>query len=205
VAQARLCAWRQRLRNQRAWPAGSDFALGHRGHPMKKEGENTMDGGNSLDRAAAGLGPNALFFDEFVVGQSWTTPRRTITEADIVLFAGLTGDYNPVHTDEEFAKGTPFGTRILHGPAVFAIATGLEFRLGIKEGTAIAFLGMTWDLKAPVKIGDTIHVVQRVNAVRPTKSPARGIVTFWVEVRNQNAEICQHGEWKVMFHSMPQG
>ncbi|MEI2806174.1 MULTISPECIES: MaoC/PaaZ C-terminal domain-containing protein [Paracoccaceae] len=135
-----------------------------------------MDGGKSLDRAALGVGPNALYFDEFEVGQNWTTPRRTITEADIVMFAGMTGDYNPVHTDEEFARSTPFGTRILHGPAVFAIATGLEFRLGIKEGTAIAFLGMTWDLKAPVKIGDTIHVFQRVDAVRPTKNPARGIV-----------------------------
>jgi len=152
-------------------------------------------------REALGVGPNALFFDDLVVGQSWTTPRRTITEADVVAFAGLTGDYNPVHTDEEFAKKTPFGTRILHGPAVFAIATGLEFRLGIKEGTAIAFLGMTWNLKAPVKIADTIHVYQRVDLARLTKNPARGIVTFWVEVRNQRGEVCQEGEWKVMFHT----
>lgn len=147
------------------------------------------------------IGPNALFFDQFEVGRTWLTPRRTITEADIVMFAGLTGDFNPVHTDEEFAKRTPFGTRILHGPAVFAIATGLEFRLGIKEGTAIAFLGMTWDLKAPVKIGDTIHVFQRVESLRPTRNPARGIVNFWVEVRNQRDEVCQQGEWKVMFHA----
>lgn len=163
--------------------------------------EFTMDSAKATDRAARGVGPNALFFDEFEVGQSWLSPRRTITEADIVMFAGMTGDYNPVHTDEEFAKRTPFGTRILHGPAVFAIATGLEFRLGLKEGTAIAFLGMTWDLKAPVKIGDTMHVFQRVESVRPTKNPARGIVNFWVEVRNQRDVVCQQGEWKVMFHS----
>ena len=160
-----------------------------------------MDGGKAAARLALGAGPNALFFDEFEVGQTWLTPRRTITEADIVMFSGMTGDFNPVHTDEEFAKRTPFGTRILHGPAVFAIATGLEFRLGLKEGTAIAFLGMTWDLKAPVKIGDTIHVFQKVESVRPTKNPARGIVNFWVEVRNQRDEVCQQGEWKVMFHS----
>jgi acyl dehydratase len=147
------------------------------------------------------VGPNALFFDDFKVGQSWLTPRRTISEADIVMFAGLTGDYNPVHTDEEFAKQTPFGTRILHGPAVFAIATGLEFRLGLKEGTAIAFLGMTWNLKAPVKMGDTIHVYQRVDAVRLTSNPNRGIVTFWVEVRNQAGAVCQDGDWKVMFQT----
>ena len=147
------------------------------------------------------VGPNALFFDDFKVGQNWLTPRRTISEADIVMFAGLTGDYNPVHTDEEFARQTPFGTRILHGPAVFAIATGLEFRLGLKEGTAIAFLGMTWNLKAPVKMGDTIHVYQRVDEVRLTSNPNRGIVTFWVEVRNQLGTVCQDGDWKVMFHS----
>lgn len=152
---------------------------------------------------AASIGPNALYFDDFSVGQHWLTPRRTITETDVVMFAAFTGDYNPVHTDEEFAKTTAFGKRILHGPAVFAIATGLEFRLGLKEGTAIAFLGMTWNLKAPVLIGDTIHVFQRVDAVRITKSPGRGIVTFWVEVRNQRGDVCQEGEWKVMFNAKP--
>ncbi|HKU26423.1 MAG TPA: MaoC/PaaZ C-terminal domain-containing protein [Candidatus Sulfotelmatobacter sp.] len=156
---------------------------------------------NSEDRVKLGVGPNALFFEEFEVGDSWATPRRTICEADIVNFSGMTGDYNPVHTDEEFAKKTPFGSRILHGPAVLAIATGLEFRLGLKEGTAIAFLGMTWNLKAPVKIGDTIHVLQRIEGMRITSNPARGIVTFWVEVRNQKGEVCQEGEWKVMFHT----
>ncbi|MGX5831806.1 MaoC/PaaZ C-terminal domain-containing protein [Mesorhizobium sp. 43Arga] len=150
-----------------------------------------------------GPGPNALFFDDIHVGQEWLTPRRTTTETDIVMFAALTGDYNPVHTDEIYASATPFSGRILHGPAVFAIATGLEFRLGLKEGTAIAFLGMTWDLKTPVRIGDTIHVYQRVESVRPTSNPSRGIVNFWVEVRNQRDEICQQGVWKVMFHRRP--
>jgi acyl dehydratase len=160
-----------------------------------------MDARTTQEGPKITVGPNALFFDDFKVGQSWLTPRRTISEADIVMFAGLTGDYNPVHTDEEFAKQTPFGTRILHGPAVFAIATGLEFRLGLKEGTALAFLGMTWNLKAPVKMGDTIHVFQRVDAVRMTSNPTRGIVTFWVEVRNQLGAVCQDGDWKVMFHT----
>lgn len=150
---------------------------------------------------ALSVGQSAMFFDDFQIGQEWLTPRRTITETDIVMFAAMTGDYNPVHTDEIFAKSTPFGARILHGPAVFAIVTGLEFRLGIKEGTAIAFLGMTWDLKAPVKIGDTIHVYQRVDGVRRTSNPNKGIVNFWLEVRNQHGEVCQEGVWKVMFHA----
>ncbi|TCM74931.1 MaoC/PaaZ C-terminal domain-containing protein [Rhizobium sp. BK068] len=157
----------------------------------------------TIDLKALSVGPSAMFFDDFEVGQEWTTPRRTITETDIVMFAALTGDHNPVHTDELYARSTPFGARILHGPAVFAIITGLEFRLGIKEGTAIAFLGMTWDLKAPVKMGDTIHVYQRVEGVRRTSNPARGIVNFWLEVRNQRGEVCQQGVWKVMFHARP--
>jgi acyl dehydratase len=150
-----------------------------------------------------GIGQNALYFDEPDVGKEWNSPRRTITEADIVMFAALTGDHNPVHTDEEFAKNTVFGGRILHGPAGFAIATGLESRLGIKEGTAIAFLGMTWDLRGPIKIGDTIHVYQRVDSKRETKKPGVGIVNFHVSLRNQRGESVQEGEWKIMMHCKP--
>lgn len=141
-----------------------------------------------------------LYFDEFTVGRSWVSPARTITEADLTNFAGISGDFNPLHTDEEFAKQTQFGGRIFHGPGVFAIATGLESRLGIKEGTAIAFLGMNWNLKGPVRIGDTIRVEQQVAELRPSRSkPDRGIVVFDVRVKNQNDEICQDGQWLVMF------
>jgi acyl dehydratase len=145
-----------------------------------------------------GIGQNARYYEEFEVGESWESPRRTITEADIVMFAALSGDHNPIHTNEEFAKTTPFGGRILHGPAAFAIATGLESRLGLKEGTAIAFLGMTWDLKGAIKPGDTIHVRERVASKRETKKTTTGIVNFWVELVNQRDEVVQEGEWKVM-------
>jgi acyl dehydratase len=142
-----------------------------------------------------------LYFDEFSLGQSWRTPARTITEADVVNFAGLSGDFNPLHTDEEFARKTQFGGRVFHGPGVFSVAIGLESRLGIKEGTAIAFLGMTWNLKLPVHIGDTVHVEQVVTATRASTSKSdRGIVTFDVEVKNQRGEVCHHGQWFVMFN-----
>lgn len=141
-----------------------------------------------------------MYLEEFEVGQHWTTPARTITDADVTNFAGISGDFNPLHTDEEFAKQTQFGGRIFHGPGVFAVATGLESRLGIKEGTALAFLGMTWNLKGAVKIGDTIHVEQTVAVVRRSSSkPDRGVVTFDVQVVNQHHEICQDGQWLVMF------
>jgi len=142
-----------------------------------------------------------MYFDEFEIGQSWTSPSRTITEADLVAFAGISGDYNPLHTDEEYARTTQFGGRLFHGPGVLAVATGLESRLGFKEGTAIAFLGLTWNLTGAVKIGDTIHVVETVAGLKPSRSkPDRGIVTFDVSVVNQRDEVVQDGQWVVMFY-----
>lgn len=141
-----------------------------------------------------------MYFDEFEVGQSWTSPKRTITNAELTAFAGISGDFNPLHIDEEYAKTTQFGGRIFHGPGVFAIATGLESTLGIKTETAIAFLGMTWNMLAPVLVNDTIYVEETVSEVRPSRSKLdRGIVVFDVKVRNQRGEVCQEGQWNVMF------
>jgi acyl dehydratase len=145
-------------------------------------------------------GRRGLCLDDFFVGQTWVTLARTITGADLVNFAGLSGDFNPLHTDEEFARTTPFGGRTLHGPGVLSVAIGLEARLGIKEGTAIAFLGMAWNLRGPVLIGDTIRVEQTVAEVRPSRTkPDRGVVTFDVVVKNQRDEACHDGQWFVMF------
>ncbi len=143
--------------------------------------------------------PTGMYYDDFEVGAAWETAARTITESDLVMFAGISGDYNPLHTDEEYSRQTQFGGRIFHGPGVFAVATGLESRLGIKDGTAIAFLGMTWNLKAAVHIGDTIRVRQGVAAMRESKRSDRGIVTFDVQVLNQRDQVCQDGQWLVMF------
>jgi acyl dehydratase len=141
-----------------------------------------------------------MYFDEFTAGQQWITPRRTITDAEVTAFAGISGDFNPLHIDEEYAKETQFGGRIFHGPGVFAIATGLESTLGIKSETAIAFLGMEWKMVGPVLIGDTIHVEQTVATTRGSSSkPDRGIVTFDVKVVNQHGQTVQEGQWFVMF------
>lgn len=147
--------------------------------------------------------PAGKYYEELGVGQTWKTPARTITEADLVSFAGWSGDYNPLHTDEEFAKASQFGRRIFHGPGAFAIATGLESRLGIKDGTAIAFLGMTWTLKAPIFIGDTIHIRQTVVEKRESKKTDRGIINFDVKIMNQRDEVTQEGIWIVMFKRKP--
>lgn len=138
-------------------------------------------------------------FSEFEVGQTFTTGGRTITEADVVLFAGLSGDYNPLHTDQTFAEKTPFKKRIAHGMLSAAISTGLAQTLGIYEGTVIALLQQTFAFKAPVFFGDTIRLVQTVSAVKPSSKGGKGTVTFTSQVLKQDDTVVVDGEWIVLF------
>lgn len=137
-------------------------------------------------------------FNEFKVNDEFTTASRTITEADVVNFAGLSGDFNPLHTDEELGKSTPFKGRIAHGMLSVAIATGLANQLGIFEGTTIALLSMTINYKGAVKFGDTIHLELKVFEKKETSKDDRGIVTFDTIVYNQNNESIVEGQWVVM-------
>jgi acyl dehydratase len=132
-------------------------------------------------------------FSEFHVGQRFITPGRTITENDIVNFAGLTGDYNPLHTDESFSASTNFGTRIAHGPMGIGIAFGLASRLDLIDGTIVALLGVTWDFCAPVRIGDTIRAMIEVVGKRNVKDPERGIVEMAISILNQDDVTAQTG------------
>jgi acyl dehydratase len=137
-------------------------------------------------------------YDEFEVDEKFTTASRTITESDVVTFAGLSGDFNPIHMDSEFAEGTPLKGRIAHGMLVESIATGLGNQLGIFEGTTIAVLSMTINYKAPVKFGDTIHLQLTVLEKKDTSKPERGILTFRTNVLNQRDETVIDGQWVVM-------
>ena len=135
------------------------------------------------------------FFDEWVIGEEYMTPSRTITETDVVMFAAMSGDYNELHTSEEFMKNSQFGRRIVHGLLGLAISHGLLFRTGLTEGTAIAFLGVeSWKFEAPIFFGDTIRVKMKVTEKRPSKSkPDRGIVKLFMEVIKQDETIVQSG------------
>ena len=137
-------------------------------------------------------------FDEFNVGELYTSQARTITESDVVAFAGLSGDYNPLHTDAEFGKKTPFGERIAHGMLVSAIATGMANWTGIFEGTTLALMEQVIRYKGPVKFGDTVHLELEVQEKKTTSKPDRGIVIFAARVKNQADEIVQEGEWTLM-------
>ncbi|RLC80996.1 MAG: dehydratase [Chloroflexi bacterium] len=145
--------------------------------------------------------PRGLYFEDLTDDISITTPGRTITEADIVMFAALSGDWNQLHTDAEFAKGTVFGERIAHGLLGLAVASGLAARLGFMEGTVEAFLGLDWKFKAPIKIGDTIRLQAKIAKKKAMKSLGGGIVTFDVALLNQRDEVVQKGQWTVLVKS----
>jgi acyl dehydratase len=140
-----------------------------------------------------------LYFEDFQVGQRFTTPARTVTEADIVNFAGISGDYNPIHTDAEFARSTPFGAPIAHGLLVLSMLTGLRQRSGHFEGTIIAWLEIkNYRFLKPVFIGDTVHGETEILEKRETSRPDRGILVQKVRVLNQKGEVVQEGEFVTM-------
>ncbi|MDY7034260.1 MAG: MaoC/PaaZ C-terminal domain-containing protein [Thermodesulfobacteriota bacterium] len=141
------------------------------------------------------------FWEDLEIGEEYTSPSRTVTEADIVNFAGLSGDYNELHTSEEFGKGTMFGTRIAHGLLGLTIASGLFTRTELCLQTAknlIAFLGLEWKFKGPIKIGDTVTVKVKIIDKKETKNPERGIFILKRELVNQRGEVVQEGETPLM-------
>ncbi len=139
------------------------------------------------------------YYEDMQVGEEYQSPARTITEADIVSFAALSGDWNAVHCDEEYCKTTPYKTRIAHGLLGLAIAEGLKFRLP-EFATARYVASLYWNYKftGPILIGDTIRVRVRVQSKRETKRPDRGIVVEYVSMLNQRNEVVQEGEHGLM-------
>jgi acyl dehydratase len=144
-----------------------------------------------------------LWFEEFTEGLMSESRGRTITETDLVNFAGISGDFNPMHTDAEYVKGTEYKARVAHGALVFSIATGLTYQQGALEGTVMAFTNFEMKLRKPVFIGDTIKVQTKVTGRRPMPAAGGGMVTLDIKVTNQNGDIVQKGEWTVMVRSDP--
>jgi len=140
----------------------------------------------------------ALYYEDFKVGDEWTTTGRTITESDLLGFAALTGDWNQLHTDEEYAKGTPFGRRIAHGLLGLALMEGMKYRLGLVDGTALASLGWNVTFAKPIYIGDTVRVRARIVSMRETRHADRGIVNEEVLLLNQRDEVVTQAEHGLM-------
>src|SRR5262249_287898 len=150
--------------------------------------------------------PGGLTYADLHVGMSFRSPGRTITDADVVAFAGLTGDYSELHTSDVYAKASQFGRRVAHGMLGLAFAHGLMWaRTGELRETAVAFLGIAgWKFVAPLFIGDTIFVNYRIAELRDSKSkPNQAIATFDVEVVNQDGTVVQRGRKVLLVSKLP--
>jgi acyl dehydratase len=141
--------------------------------------------------------PAELYYDDAKIGDEAISPSRTVTEAMINAYAELTGDFTPVHVDEEYAKTTPFGTRVAHGLLGLSLTDGLKTQSDYRFVPGMS-LGWTWDFAAPIKIGDSVHVKFRVGHMRKTRRPGWGIVVLPSELINQHGQVVQRGEHRLM-------
>ena len=148
----------------------------------------------------------AIYYEDFQVGQEWTSPSRTITEADVTLFAMLSGDYDEIHTSEAYAqKASAYKTRIAHGMLGLAIVEGLKKRIpAFAETRYVASLDYTWKFTGPILLGDTVHLKIRIAKLRESKSkPDRAIIWEGVQMWNQRGELVQEGEHSLMIWRRP--
>ncbi len=145
------------------------------------------------------------YLDQFVLGETHITPGRTITETDVTMFAALTGDYNEIHTSEEYAKNSNFGKRIAHGLLLLSISHGLISRLDMIDGTGIGFAEIEdWKFKAPVFFNDTVYVKVTVTEIRNSRTkPDRGILKLFLQVVNQHDQVVQEGTKVLMMKRLP--
>ncbi len=144
----------------------------------------------------------SMYFEEFEAGQTITSVGRTITEADVVNFAALSGDWSQIHTNAEYAARHPFGQRVAHGLLGLSVASALVVRLGFIEDTVLAFREIgEWKFSLPTFIGDTIYVRSTVTETKPMRRLGGGLVSLKVEVLNQEDKVTQRGTWGVLVKS----
>lgn len=148
-------------------------------------------------------GPIGYYFEEIEVGKTMVTRGRTVTESDIVQFAALTGDYNPMHTDAEYMKAHPMGQRVAHGLLTLSYAVGQLYQLGFMERTVLAFRGLEMKFSLPVLIGDTTHVRLTVTDKKAMKRLGGGIITAEIKILNQDDKIVQSGTMELLLASRP--
>ncbi|MBI2869198.1 MAG: MaoC family dehydratase N-terminal domain-containing protein [Chloroflexi bacterium] len=148
---------------------------------------------------------NTKYYEDFAVGDRLVTPSRTVTEADIVSFAGVAGIWNPQHTDEEFAGRTGFGTRIAHGSLVLSMSIGLLSRMNLFGVSSIAMLGLDIRFLKPVLPGDTITCSGEVTGKKPSRKPDRGVVTVRLQTLNQRQEVVMEALYTTLEVRAPDG
>ncbi len=148
-------------------------------------------------------GPLGYYFEDIETGQTMVTRGRTVTEADIVQFAALTGDYNPMHTNVEYMKDHPMKQRVAHGMLTLSYAVGQLYQLGFMERTVLAFRGLEMKFSLPVFIGDTIHVRLTIAEKKEMKRLGGGIITAEIRILNQEGKTVQSGSMELLLASRP--
>ncbi len=147
-----------------------------------------------------------LYFEEFEIGHEIFSASRTVTEADIVGFAGLTGDWTSIHTDAVFAAAHPLGQRVAHGLLGLSVAVALATWTGFIEGTVLAFREIIdWKFRLPIYLGDTISMRAKVIEVKSVRQLGGGLVNFKVDLLNQDGKIVQQGKWVMLVMNKPEG
>jgi acyl dehydratase len=144
------------------------------------------------------LNPNARYFDDFQKGETFHTGGVTIDQGDITQFAGFSGDFNPLHTDEEYARETPFRGRIAHGMLAVSKMTGKFNQLGCWDGAVMAMLETGWSFHRPVRPGDTISSRLTVADLQESSKGDKGVITIKFEVINQRGEMTTEGFLKLL-------
>ena len=147
--------------------------------------------------------PRGMYFEELELGSKIISVGRTITETDVVNFAGLSGDYNQIHTDEVHAVEQGFNQRVAHGLLVLSVASGLAVQTGFMEGTVMAFRDLDTKFSTPVFFGDTIHVVLEIAEIKALPRLGGGQVVLKVTIRNQKGKAVQKGKWTMLIKSKP--
>ncbi len=146
-----------------------------------------------------------MYFEEFKVGTRIISMGRTVTETDIVMFAGLSGDFNQIHTDAEYSKTAGFGQRVAHGLLGLSIASGLVVQTGFMEGTVMAFREVNnWKFIKPIFIGDTIHVETEVLETKAIPRIKGGSIVISLDVKKQDGETVMKGSWTALISARPQ-
>jgi acyl dehydratase len=141
----------------------------------------------------------SLYFEDLVEGSVFDSPGRTITEADLFAFAALSGDWNPIHVDEEFARGTLYGRRVVHGALGIAVITGLLDRMGIFADSILAALEIVeWRYLKPLFVGDTVRFQMTITGTRLVSDGRRGVVDRQFELFNQHGDVLQRGSMRIM-------
>lgn len=147
---------------------------------------------------------NTLYYEDLGVGQTFRSPARTVTEADLTIFSMVSGDWNPIHSDAEYARRTPYGQRIVHGVLGVAIVTGMFDRLGIFEDSALALLGIDeWRFLAPILVGDTVHMELEIADKRLTSKGDRGIIDRRIRLVRHDGTVLQEGRMGMMTKRRP--